>query len=64
MYQEVVRVQQLDFRLYLAIPVDTYHNNFQTPLTQLMLQAIQVNLFVFEPTQEVIQQWINSPIIE
>jgi XisH protein len=64
MYQEVVKVQRLDFRLYLAVPADLYHNNFQTPLAQLMLQSTQINLLVFEPIQEVIQQWINSTIIE
>lgn len=64
MYQEVVKVQRLDFRLYLAIPTDLYHNNFQTPLAQLMIQSTHVNLLVFEPSQEVIQQWINSTITE
>ena len=62
MYQEVVKVQRLDFRLYLAIPADLYQNNFQTPLAQLMIQSTQVNLLVFEPSQEVIQLWINSTI--
>lgn len=60
MYQEVVRVQSLYFKLYLAISADLYHNNFQTPLTQLMLQTNQINLLVFDPVQEVIQLWINS----
>ena len=60
MYQEVVRVQSLYFKLYLAISADLYHNNFQTPLAQLMLQTNQINLLVFDSVQEVIQLWINS----
>jgi hypothetical protein len=63
MYQQVIRVQRLDFRLYLAVPADLYYNSFQTPLAQLMLQSAHINLLVFEPTQEAIQQWINSPAI-
>ncbi|MFB2838064.1 element excision factor XisH family protein, partial [Floridanema evergladense] len=64
MYQEVVKVQTLDFKLFLAIPADLYHNNFQTPLAQLMLQTTQINLLIFDPIQEAIQQWINSTTTE
>jgi|GEM_PF-6809756 len=64
MYQEVVRIQKLNFKLFLAIPADLYHNSFQTPLAQLMLQKAQINLLVFAPVQEVIQQWINSTTTE
>lgn len=64
MYQEVVNAQNLDFKLYLAISANLYHNNFQTPLAQLMLQRTQVNLLIFDPVQEVIQQWINSNATE
>ncbi|NEQ68386.1 MAG: XisH protein [Symploca sp. SIO1B1] len=64
MYQEVVRVQNLDFKLYLAIPANRYHNNFQTPLAQLMLQTTQINLLVFDSAQEIVQKWINSTTIE
>jgi hypothetical protein len=60
MYKEVVEAQNLDFKLYLAIPANLYHHNFQTPLAQLMLQKTQINLLVFDPIQEVIEQWINS----
>lgn len=60
MYHEVVKAQNLDFKLYLAIPADLYRNNFQTPLAQLMLKRTQVNLVIFDPVREVIQQWINS----
>ncbi|MCU0542650.1 MAG: XisH family protein [Oscillatoriaceae cyanobacterium Prado104] len=64
MYKEVVEERNLDFKLYLAIPANLYRNNFQTPLAQLMLQKTQVNLLVFDPIQEVIEQWINSNAIE
>jgi XisH protein len=60
MYQEVVKAQNLDFKLYLAISADLYQNNFQIPLAQLMLQRTQINLLIFDPIQEVIKQWINS----
>ncbi|MFB2937120.1 element excision factor XisH family protein [Aerosakkonemataceae cyanobacterium BLCC-F154] len=48
----------------MAIPADIYHNNFQTPLAQLMLQTAQINLLIFDPIQEVIRQWINSTTTE
>lgn len=41
---------------------DLYHNNFQTPLAQLMLQKAQINLLVFDPAQQVIQHLLQAGV--
>jgi hypothetical protein len=45
--------------LYLAVPLDTYQTFFQNEFTQTAIQRYQVLLVVYEPTNEVIVQWIN-----
>lgn len=60
MYQAVIDEQRLDFRLYLAVTSAIYETRFQVPLTRLMVQRGAVNLLVFDPNQEVVEQWIDS----
>jgi hypothetical protein len=60
MYQDVLRAQNLDFQLYLAITDVVYAEDFQTPIAQLIVQQNQVNILVFHPIQEVVEQWIPS----
>lgn len=60
MYQIVIEAQGLDFRLYMAIASTLYETRFQSPLAQLMVERGGVNLLVFDPNQEVVEQWIDS----
>jgi hypothetical protein len=60
MYRDVLRAQNLDFQLYLAITDVVYAEDFQTPIAQLIVQQNQVNILVFHPIQEVVEQWIPS----
>ena len=58
-YAKALTIEDPNRTLYLAIPVDTYTDFFQVPFIQATLQDYQINLIVYEPSQEVIQQWIN-----
>ncbi|MCW6038715.1 XisH family protein [Spirulina subsalsa FACHB-351] len=45
--------------LYLAIPLDSYHTFFQLDFTQTAIQKYQLLLIVYDPVQEIINQWIK-----
>jgi hypothetical protein len=45
--------------LYLAVPLDVYESFFQFDFTQSAIQAYQIFLIVYDPSQETITQWIN-----
>lgn len=59
-YVEAIAEQEPDRALYLAIPVDTYKDFFQLPFIQKMLRRYAVQLVIYDPRQEEIQQWIKS----
>jgi XisH protein len=46
-----------DRNLYLAVPEDTFKSFFQERLIQEVVQLYQVNLIIYEPSQEVIIAW-------
>lgn len=48
-----------DRKLYLAVPFEVYRTFFQSEFTQAAVQEYQVLLIVYEPTEEVIVQWIS-----
>ncbi len=48
-----------DRLLYLAVPADAYRTFFQFEFTQTAVRRYQILLFVYEPVDEVILQWIN-----
>jgi hypothetical protein len=48
-----------DRLLYLAVPADAYRTFFQFEFTQAAVRRYQVLLFVYEPVDEVILQWIS-----
>ena len=58
-YARALAIKAPERTLYLAVPFDTYTEFFQVPFIQATLQDYQINLIVYEPIQEVIQQWIN-----
>ena len=45
--------------LYLAVPLDVYDDFFQRPSVQDIVTEYQIRMFVYEPDDEVITQWIN-----
>jgi XisH protein len=45
--------------LYLAVPADAYRAFFRLEFTQAAIRKYQLLLFVYEPVDEVILQWIS-----
>lgn len=58
-YRAVLQMQQPYRLLYLAVPIEIYQTFFRRDLRQLSIQTYQLKLIVFDPTSEVIVQWIN-----
>lgn len=54
-----LKAQEPERRLYLAIPIFVYRDFFRRPFAQQTLQEAQLNLLVFDPSQEAILQWTN-----
>lgn len=58
-YVQAIEDQEADRSVYLAVPVDTYADFFQLPFIQKMLRRYAVQLVIYDPDKEEIQQWIN-----
>ena len=59
-YLQALELKDPQRILYLAIPIDTYTEFFQIPFIQASVKRYQINLIVYNPIQEEIQQWIKS----
>ena len=61
MYHSILpRTDELDRKLYLAIPLQVHAGIFSEPLGVAMLLDYKINLIVFDHTEEVITQWIDN----
>ncbi|XWK88145.1 MAG: XisH family protein [Phormidium sp.] len=58
-YCQAIEEQEPDRIVYLAIPVETYHDFFQLPFIQRTLKRYQVKLIIYDPKLEEIKQWIK-----
>ncbi|GAP95723.1 XisH family protein [Leptolyngbya sp. NIES-2104] len=58
-YCQALEEQEPNRILYLAVPNDTYQDFFQLAFVQRTIKRYQIKLIVYDPVQEVIQQWIN-----
>ncbi len=58
LYEDVLSEDDPERIPYLAIREEMFETFFQEPLSQLVLRRHQVNLLVFDPTEEVVVQWI------
>lgn len=58
-YLSVIKRVDPDRKLYLALHNEVYQDFFSEPLGELLLSDYAVPLLIFEPSQEVILQWIN-----
>ena len=59
LYQWALEEQEPERQLFLAISQPIYFKHFQKPIFQLVTERNKINLLVYEPTEEVIIQWIN-----
>lgn len=60
LYFDVLTELQPERSLYLALPIWAYESLFEEPLGQLLLKNGRLRLIVFDPNQELIEQWIPS----
>ena len=58
LYLDILAEVDPERALYLAIPLHAYQGIFSEPLGQLVLRRHQMQLLVFDDTQERIVQWI------
>jgi XisH protein len=58
LYQWALEGQDPDRQLFLAVSDTIYLKHFQKPIFQLVLNRNKINLLVYEPSREVIIQWI------
>ncbi|MEE3716233.1 XisH family protein [Tumidithrix elongata RA019] len=58
-YRVALEEKQSDRLLYLAIPESAYQTFFNLPFVQVVIKKFQIYLIVYDPTNEVILQWIN-----
>ncbi len=56
-YRDVLATEQLDYKLFLAIPADAYETTFALPFIQNSIQRYHLSLVVYNPVTEVIVTW-------
>ncbi|MTJ53237.1 fatty-acid synthase [Anabaena sp. UHCC 0253] len=59
LYQWALEEQEPERQLFLAVSEPIYLKHFQKPIFQLVIKRNKINLLVYEPTDEVIVQWIT-----
>ena len=59
LYRSILRRSQSTRLPYLAIPLHTYQSLFQKKIIQNLIQDEEIHLIVFNPSKEVIEQWID-----
>lgn len=58
-YLQALELKDPERILYLAVPADTYTEFFRIPFIQISLKRYEVNLIVYNPRKEDIEQWIR-----
>jgi XisH protein len=59
LYQWALEVQEPERQLFLGISEDVYLKHFQKPIFKMAIRRNRISLIVYDPTNEVILQWIN-----
>jgi hypothetical protein len=58
-YAVVLEIADPNRVLFLAIPDEVWERFFLKPIIQKSLERIKAKILVFEPTQNIIIQWIK-----
>lgn len=58
-YRLILREEEDDRVLYLAIPTDIYNSFFQLVFTRTAIKDYQLKLLVYDSNSEVITQWLQ-----
>jgi hypothetical protein len=56
-YRSILRRQQPDRKLYLAVPTNAYDSFFNEELALISIEDYQIQVVVFDPEQEAIVLW-------
>jgi hypothetical protein len=59
LYRSLLQRREPERTLYLAVPMSAYNSIFSTPLGRVVVESERLKLIVFEPIEEVIQQWTH-----
>ena len=60
-YRSLLRYLKSARKLYLAIPISVYEQEFHDEMVQTIISDQQILLLIFDPEKEEIVQWINPP---
>lgn len=58
-YRSAMKFHEPNRILFLAVPEEVHATFFQRPFVQFRLQEEQINLIVYEPSQNIIVKWIS-----
>jgi hypothetical protein len=58
-YQAALEIKEPERVLFLAVPLDTYETFFQDSFILAATRKHKLRLLVYNPTEEVISEWIN-----
>jgi XisH protein len=58
-YRSILRRQQPNRILYLAISMEIYNTFFKEDLPQITIEDYQIKLVIFEPETAEVLEWIN-----
>ncbi len=56
-YRVALEEKQPERDLYLAVPLGTYQTFFQLQFVQKIIQKLQIQLMIYDPTKEEILEW-------
>ncbi|NEQ24702.1 MAG: hypothetical protein F6K28_37465 [Microcoleus sp. SIO2G3] len=59
LYQDILAELEPERVLYLGIPSTVFEDLFEEPIGKLLLKNRRLKLITFEPSQEVVKQWIT-----
>ena len=59
LYRSLMQRRHPERTLYLAVPRDAFHGVFSTELGRVVREDYPLKVIVFDPDQEVIQQWLT-----
>jgi len=56
-YQEAIAVEELDYKLYLAVPEDVYVEKFGNQFMQDLITKNSINLLIFDRNSNTVVTW-------
>jgi len=61
LYHDILEHTEPERELYLAVREAVFHDIFEEPIGQILLENQRVRLLIFDPQSEEIKQWIPRP---